>query len=507
MEMRLLKRWVLVTLLIVCCSSSTWAQTADDMVYVFREDQPNAAKFMPAPPDSVGWRFIDDMVQWEWGKTQRFTPRGEQADRESLPLVGVMNSVMAQALGLDTISSEATPALSRLLGKAYNTGSQSVSMPKDSFERTRPFKMLNEKPWTKYDAAFLGSNYSYPSEHTAFGWATALVFAEMWPALQDTILRRGFQFGENRVIAGVHWQSDVIAGYLCAAASIARAHCNPELSKDILAARAEYARLKGLPEGFDPAADADVPHGEQILNDPVDTASYRYISDLAQYWNTKPMRDTPRGRQAAEEAEYSVAMMQQVFGQAMGITLSDEGTPAITALLSAVLEKSSETADRLKPIRFRKRPFVQLGEPSFVPGDEEKERGKSSFPSGHTNLGWTEALMLVEVAPECQDEILRRGYEYGYNRLIVGYHWFTDIEATRLLSSALVARLHADPSFCQLIADARAEYLKVTTGISSPAVSPVHEASSPRIYRIDGIPANNATQGIVIQNHKKMVIR
>ena len=492
--------------LIACCGSTMMAQTADDMVYVFRADQPNAVEFLPEPPDSVSWRFIDDLVQCEWGKTQRFTPRGDQADRESLPLVGVMRSVMAQALGLDTISDEATPALSRLLGKAYNTGSQSTTKVKDTIPRTRPFQMLNETPWTKYDVAFLGSNSSYPSEHTAFGWATALVFAEMWPALQDTILRRGFQFGENRVIAGVHWQSDVDAGYLCAAASIARAHCNPELSKDILAARAEYARLKGLPADYDPVADADVPHGEQILNNPVDTASYRYISDLTQYWNTKPLRDTPRGRQAAQEAEYSVAMMQQVFGQAMGITLTDEGTPAITALLSAVLEKSSETADRLKVIRFRKRPFVQLGEPSFVPGDEEKERGKSSFPSGHTNLGWTEALMLVEVAPECQNEILRRGFEYGHNRLIVGYHWFTDIQATRMLSSALVARLHADPSFRQLIADARAEYLNITTGMQAPPTVKVPIAPS-GVYRIDGTPANENTRGIVIENHLKKMRR
>ena len=75
--------------------------------------------------------------------------------------------------------------------------------------------------------------------------------------------------------------------------------------------------------------------------------------------------------------------------------------------------------------------------------------------TGHTNLGWSEALVLAEVAPECQDEILRCGYEYGYNRLIVGYHWFTDIEASRQLA-ALVARLHADPQFLDLLAAARA---------------------------------------------------
>ena len=193
-------------------------------------------------------------------------------------------------------------------------------------------------------------------------------------------------------------------------------------------------------------------------------------------------------------------MMQKVFGQAMELTLTDEYTPAISVLIATVLDKASETADRLKPIRFRKRPFVQLNEPSFVAGDEEKERGKSSFPSGHTNLGWSEALVLAEVAPEFQDEILRRGFQYGYNRLIVGYHWFTDIEASRQLAAALVARLHADPQFRDMIAAARAEYVEKMGGALPVVSAAAAPQPSERSYRLDGTPAPAQTRGIVIQS-------
>ena len=520
-------------ILTICGSLSVQAQTAEDSVYVFEADQPYGAHFIPAPPDSVSIDFMDDMLQWEWGKAQRLTPRGEKASRESQHGSNIIRKIMAEVLQIDTISDEKTPALSRLLVKAYNTGKQGTTATADQVTRTRPFMMMNEKAWAQYDDESLSTSSSFPSGHTAFGWATALVFAEMWPALQDTILRRGFEFGENRVITGAHWQSDVYAGYLCAAASIARAHTNPELRKDILAARAEYARLKGLPADYDPVTEADVPHGEKFLNNPVDTASYRYISDVTRYWAAKPIRNTPRGEQAAREAEYSVEMMYSVFGDAMQQQLSPETTPAICALIDLVLDKASETADRLKPLRFRKRPFVQLNEPSFVAGDEEKERGKSSFPSGHTNLGWTTALMMAEVAPDHQDEILRRGYQYGYNRLIVGYHWATDIEATRMLSSALVARLHADPQVQQLIANACAEYQQIATGIVSPLTSQpspltpsVPSAATPwqpsyvggdlqsvggdlqsptRGYQLDGTPATDGTRGIVIENGQKRI--
>ena len=145
-----------------------------------------------------------------------------------------------------------------------------------------------------------------------------------------------------------------------------------------------------------------------------------------------------------------------------------------------------------------------MGEPSFVPGDEEKERGKSSFPSGHTNLGWTTALVMAEVVPECQNEILRRGYEYGYNRLIVGYHWFTDIEATRLLSSALVARLHADPEFRKLVEQAKNEYKQIITGVATPMETRQSHVSG--IYTLDGKSLNQAPDhGVWIENGMKVV--
>ena len=495
-------------------SASAQAQTLQDSLYLLPEMFPQAVHFLPAPPDSASYAFLDDIAQWQWAKTVP-AERLARASYESMAFPDNMRTVMAQCLDLDTIGAEQTPALSRLLVKSFIAGVLSTIDTKNHYQRKRPFLVMNDEPLGQYDdPEILRESGSFPSGHTASGWATALAFAEMWPALQDTILRRGFEFGENRIIVNAHWQSDVTAGYLCAAAAIARLHHDTEFPADVRAARAEYAQLKGLPvpDGFPLDNGVDVPHGERFLNDPVDTASARYMTDMMLYWSNKPVRYTPRGDTATVEAEYSVAMMQKVMGEAMQLSLSDEGTPAITALLDYVLTQASTTADRLKPIRFRKRPFVQLGEPSAVPGDEEKERGKSSFPSGHTNLGWTTALVMAELAPDYDEEILRRGYEYGRNRLIVGYHWYTDIEATRQLSSALVARLHADPTFCQLMTAARAEYDTLTTGIEAApnaSQSPSPGRGQGWAYRLDGTPLNDqpATQGVYIYNGKKVVVK
>ena len=523
LKYRLMKKTVLLVALrafmavaTLLTTASAQAQTLQDSLYLLPDMFPQAIHFLPAPPDSASYAFLDDVAQWQWAKTVP-TERLARASRESLNAPETMRTVMAQCLDLDTIGAEQTPALSRLLVKSYIAGILSTIATKNQYQRKRPFVVMNEVPLGQYDdPELLRLSGSFPSGHTASGWATALAFAEMWPALQDTILRRGFEFGENRVIVNAHWQSDVTAGYLCAAAAIARLHHDTEFSDDVRAARAEYAQLKGVPvpDGFPLENGVDVPHGERFLNDPVDTASARYMTDLMLYWSNKPVRYTPRGDTATVEAEYSVGMMQKVMGEAMQLELSDEATPAITALLDYVLTQASTTADRLKPIRFRKRPFVQLGEPSAVAGDEEKERGKSSFPSGHTNLGWTTALVMAELAPDYQEEILRRGYEYGRNRLIVGYHWFTDIEATRQLSSALVARLHADPTFCQLMAAARTEYANQTTGIEAVQQATSEEfkgseGSNVPTYRLDGTRLNDqpASQGVYIYNGKKVLLK
>ncbi len=433
------------------------AQTRQDTIYLTQEQFPDAGYFLPAPPAMESRAYVDDLLQWQWGKTQRNTPRGDKASRESLWTPAIMRTIMAEVLELDTISDEKTPALSRLLLKAYNTGNISTVKAKEKYMRTRPFVQMGEQTWAAYDTDFLRSNGSYPSGHTGIGWATALVFAEMWPALQDTILRRGFEFGENRIITGAHYQSDVNAGYMCAAASIARAHDNPQLAKDIAAARAEYARLKGLPADYNPAAKALYPLGEKILNAAVDTASYRYLGDLMNYWEAKALRDTERGRQAARDADKTPEHIAQLFGKAMHRDISKEQTPALWSLIDYVRTYSRHTIEHIKNLSFRKRPFAQLGEATPVPDSEASYKPTTSFPSGHTSLGWSIALALAEVAPEYQDEILRVGYDYGTSRIIVGYHWASDVHAARLLASALVARLHSDANFLRLVEMAKAE--------------------------------------------------
>ena len=436
--------------------------TQEDSVYVDLANQADVSFILPAPPSVEDADFVDDEIQWEWGKTQRNTVRGDVAMLRMGRTPAPVRLMMAGALGLDVISSEATPALDRLLVRAYWTGFQSTKYIKSKYLRERPFEELGETAWYSPDAD--DATGSYASATTAAGWAASLIFAEMWTPKQDAILRLGFLFGEDRVISGSNYQSDVNAGYLCGSIAVAMAHNNPKLEEDIAAAREEYKKLKGLT--IDPAdfVDCDDPTGLNIINPPVMTGDYRYEGDVARYYYAKSLRSTIQGTQATQDVNGYSDNMTKIFGEVLRIEASEETTPEIYKLIESVRPRSVHLIGDVKRAYFRYRPFVELGEPTSVPEEEDNYRYESSFPSGHSSLAWADALVLAEAIPERARNLLHRAYEFGYNRQITGYHWATDIEAARLLACGLVARLHAEEDFRKQIQLAREDYLRVANG-------------------------------------------
>ena len=448
-SIRLLLTWALL-LTSFQSAYSQWGRPAN--LYVEREDQPDGGIFLPAPPDTSSVAYIDDFVQWQWGKTVRPTARGERASDESASSTTVMARIYSEALGFKISRSE-TPAIYNLMSRSYYTAEQASKNPKEKYMRIRPVIQYNEIPTGKSDRLeSLRTSGSYPSGHTTRGMATALVLAEMAPEYQDTILRRGFEYGESRVIVSAHYQSDVNAGYMCGAACVAAMHSVPDFYADMEAARAEYYEKSGRK----PESKIGYPDGRRVLNEAVDTASNRYFGDMAQYMAAKGERTTERGARAKADADYSLEAILAAFSAPLGKKLDSKKTPSLTALVSAAREallvNASDLADASA---FRNRPYAQLKEAAFAGADES---GVSSFPSAESEAGWGIALILTEVAPAQANDILSLGFRIGQSGIISGQHWATDIMAARILAAGVVASLHADPEFRKLLEAAKKEY-------------------------------------------------
>lgn len=200
----------------------------------------------------------------------------------------------------------------------------------------------------------------------------------------------------------------------------------------------------------------------KLLPSPPEIDSISFLNDKAQYEKGKLLRNTPRGELAYNDARLSGDGVPQAFSEAFGMPITQEATPEIAKLLHNFLEDAGDLATRsAKETYMRKRPFAYFEEHTCRPEDEEKLSKNGSYPSGHTSIGWASALVLVEINPDRQNEIMKRGYELGQSRVICGYHWQSDVDAAKLVASAVVARLHGNAKFLDQLNKAKEEFKKI----------------------------------------------
>ena len=146
----------------------------------------------------------------------------------------------------------------QLLRRVLTDAGESTYAAKNHYNRPRPFLSNKQPICTPDEQEGLAKEGSYPSGHTAVGWAQALILAEISPDQQEAVLRRGLSFGESRNVCNAHWYSDILNGRTMAAATVARLHSIPEFLSDLEKAKAELVavRAKGLKPSRDCAAEA-----------------------------------------------------------------------------------------------------------------------------------------------------------------------------------------------------------------------------------------------------------
>lgn len=251
----------------------------------------------------------------------------------------------------------------------------------------------------------------------------------------------------------------------------------------------------------------DMPDMMVFLPGPPDSTSVAFMNDVARYYWGKEMRNDPeRAAEATRDAVYGLQTILTEFEEAFGMKISAEETPEIYK----VLLDGTSTCDSIctipKSTYMRRRPFMVFNEETLYPEDEPALRKNGSFPSGHTILGWSAALLMSEINPDRATELLARGYRYGENRLVVGAHWQSDTDAGRLAASAAYAKLHTSERFLEQMAKARAEYQAKkggTTPVAAPALQQM--VKSGRAYTVGGTVATDATRGLVIENNQKVI--
>ncbi|MGO3127573.1 MAG: acid phosphatase [Luteimonas sp.] len=224
---------------------------------------------LPAPPASGSAAQVHDEAIAARSLALHDTARWRQATVDADLTFPAAEPLFACALGVE-ISAARTPHLVRLLRRSLADAANAGRAAKDHWQRGRPF-VRNEAPvCTPEDLPKLRHGASYPSGHTAIGWAWTLALVELAPERSDALLQRGRAFGESRLVCNVHWHSDIVEGERVGAATFARLQASPEFRADLDAARTEIAAQRaagatpthcdteaiGLRQSPIPAADA-----------------------------------------------------------------------------------------------------------------------------------------------------------------------------------------------------------------------------------------------------------
>ncbi len=149
---------------------------------------------------------------------------------------GLSPWLFADVLG-DGFAHRSFPATDRLLRSAEVDALYFADTAKERWERPRP-PAVDGRVHPCVGRQLTGS---YPSSHAARGIVWATLLAEVYPDRKQQLLDEGKRIGDDRVIAGIHFPSDVAAGQKLGAALAERLLADPGVRADLAKAKAEAA--------------------------------------------------------------------------------------------------------------------------------------------------------------------------------------------------------------------------------------------------------------------------
>jgi len=214
-------------------------------VYAAEEAQPfttaqqvDLTRILPPPPanDSAQTRReLQEVVDMQ----QKRTPEmASQAKADAQENVWVYGNVMGPKF-----NAKALPAVGAFFDRIVATEAAVVDPAKDFWKRPRPH-MLDSRiePIVKRS-----SSGSWPSGHTTLGTLMGITLANMVPERRAEIMTRAWQYGDNRVVAGIHYPSDIEMGRIAGSVISQQISHQQDFQQQYRQARDELRQALDLP--------------------------------------------------------------------------------------------------------------------------------------------------------------------------------------------------------------------------------------------------------------------
>lgn len=178
---------------------------------------------------------------------------------------------------------------------------------------------------------------------------------------------------------------------------------------------------------------------DNLLAPPAALGSAEETADL----NAVQKAEMDRNAQASIDAEEDHDRSVFRFADVMGSGFTPQKLPMTDAFFERLLTDEKRIVAEAKAHFARPRPFevdTNLS-PLVFP------KKTPSYPSGHTAFAYVTAIVLAAMVPEKATPIFNRAATYGYNRVVAGAHFPTDIEAGRIAGTVIASVFFHDPRF------------------------------------------------------------
>lgn len=174
-------------------------------------------------------------------------------------------------------------------------------------------------------------------------------------------------------------------------------------------------------------------------------ARAEYIADIGSFPNIVNPTD----------ADYNENRKQLFYiaAPSVGEWFNSDNFPETTNLLMNCIQDIRTTEFRLK--RFFKRPRPYHLEPKLQPLAKIQS---PSFASGHTLWSFTEAYIFSEIIPEKREQFLSAAEEVRWSRELMGIHYPSDNEASRIIGWYLLQYWYHNPQFVADLEKAKIEW-------------------------------------------------
>ncbi len=152
------------------------------------------------------------------------------------------------------------------------------------------------------------------------------------------------------------------------------------------------------------------------------------------------------------EAEITFDM--SAFDGVMGSWFTPHNLPKLDKLLKEAAAESKFFSVAAKDTYRRKRPFC--ADSRIKPlDDREVDYG---YPTGHGTRGFLFACILARIESKKKDALMERGRQIGWDRVIGGVHYPSDIAAGRVLGLTIAHLLLSNREFEGQLREAKIEY-------------------------------------------------